>query len=177
MMFLNSKKIFQSMGSEYSLRRDWKLPGISYLTDLRRNRCAKNIPKTELKTRFKTKEITYTLISYNTLWSLFQTTQRGIFSVSGIWIEDYLRNLTWRERFENRFGLSTPKLRQNQWFFSTHTNFFVIFWVVLSDPDSLPLRNRRFDYHPNLSVNLRPYETYSDWLLTPVILMRWLIVG
>jgi hypothetical protein len=30
MMFLNSKKIFQTMGSEYSLRRDWKLPNISY---------------------------------------------------------------------------------------------------------------------------------------------------
>jgi hypothetical protein len=31
MMFLNSKKIFQSMGSEYSLRRDWKLPGINFV--------------------------------------------------------------------------------------------------------------------------------------------------
>jgi hypothetical protein len=34
MMFLNFKKSFQTMGSElYSLRRDWKLPDISYFTD------------------------------------------------------------------------------------------------------------------------------------------------
>jgi hypothetical protein len=32
-------------------------------------------------------------------------------------------------------------------------------------------------YHPNLSVDLRPYKTYSDWLLTPVILISWWIVG
>jgi hypothetical protein len=42
------------MRSEYSMRRDWKFPGISYLTDLRQTICAKNIPKTVLKTKLKT---------------------------------------------------------------------------------------------------------------------------
>jgi hypothetical protein len=51
------------MGSEYSLRRDWKLPGISYFTDLRQTSYAKNIPKTVLKTILKTKETKCTLIS------------------------------------------------------------------------------------------------------------------
>jgi hypothetical protein len=36
---------------------------ISYFTDLRQSRGDKNIPKTALKTRLKTKETTCTLIS------------------------------------------------------------------------------------------------------------------
>jgi hypothetical protein len=69
MMILCSKKIFQSMGSEYSLRRnlEGKLPDISYSIDLRQTRRVKNIPKTVLQTRLKIKETTYTFISYSTL--------------------------------------------------------------------------------------------------------------
>jgi hypothetical protein len=44
----------------------------------------------------------------------------AIFSVSGIFIEDYLRNLTCWKKSKNRFGLSAPKLSKNRWFFSTH---------------------------------------------------------
>jgi hypothetical protein len=51
MIFLNFKKSFQSMRSEYTLRRYFeKLPDVSYFTDLRQTRSAKNIPKTGLKT-------------------------------------------------------------------------------------------------------------------------------
>jgi hypothetical protein len=46
---------------------------------MRQTRGAKNIPKTVLKSRLKTKEITCTLISKNALWSLSQPTQRGNF--------------------------------------------------------------------------------------------------
>jgi hypothetical protein len=49
MMFLNSNSYF--------------LFSISYLSDFRQTICAKNIPKTVLKTKLKTKETTYTLIS------------------------------------------------------------------------------------------------------------------
>jgi hypothetical protein len=52
---------------------------ISYFTDLRQSRGDKNIPKTALKTRLKTKETTCTLISYTTLWSFFQAPQREHF--------------------------------------------------------------------------------------------------
>jgi hypothetical protein len=38
-----------------------ELPGICYFPDLRQTRGAKNIPKTILKTRLKTKETAYTL--------------------------------------------------------------------------------------------------------------------
>jgi hypothetical protein len=48
----------------------------------------------------------------------------GIFSVSGILIEDYLKNLTRWEKSKNRFGLNAPKLSKNHLFFSTHTNLF-----------------------------------------------------
>jgi hypothetical protein len=50
------------MRSEYSLRWDLEAsnPEISYLTDLRQTRDAKNIPKTVLKIRLKTKETTCT---------------------------------------------------------------------------------------------------------------------
>jgi hypothetical protein len=40
----------------------WKFPDISYLTDLRRTRSVKKIPKTVLKTRLKIKQSKYTLI-------------------------------------------------------------------------------------------------------------------
>jgi hypothetical protein len=46
------------MGSEFSMRRDWKPPGFSYFTDLRQTKCAKKILKTVLKNRLKTKETT-----------------------------------------------------------------------------------------------------------------------
>jgi hypothetical protein len=59
--FIQEKSV-PSMGSEYCLRRDWKLPGISYFTDLRQTRCSQKIPKTVLRTRLKTKETTYTLV-------------------------------------------------------------------------------------------------------------------
>jgi hypothetical protein len=45
--------------------------------------------------------------------------KEGIFSVSGIFIENYLRNLTCWEKSKNRFGLSEPKLSKN--FFNTQT--------------------------------------------------------
>jgi hypothetical protein len=62
---------------------------------LRQTRCAKKIPKIVLKTRLKTKE------------------SQGIFSVSGIFIEDYLKSLTCWEKSKNRFGLGASKLSKN----------------------------------------------------------------
>jgi hypothetical protein len=53
-----------------------------------------------LKTRGETKET--------------KPLKEGILSVSGIFIEDYLRNLTCWEKFENRDALSAPKLRKNR---------------------------------------------------------------
>jgi hypothetical protein len=38
---------------------------------------------------------------------------KGIFSVFGRFIEDYLRNLTCWKKSKNRFGLNTPKLNKN----------------------------------------------------------------
>jgi hypothetical protein len=58
-----------------------------------RTRGAKNIPKTVLKTRLKMKETTYTLVFVKCLWSLSEA-NKAMFSVFGIFIDDYLRNLT-----------------------------------------------------------------------------------
>jgi hypothetical protein len=69
------------MESEYSLKRHWKLPGISYFTDLRQTSCAKNIPKTFLKTRLKTKETTCTLIKVKYLVVSFPSQLKRAFSV------------------------------------------------------------------------------------------------
>jgi hypothetical protein len=61
-------------------------------------------------------------------WVLFpQPLNKGIFSVSGIFIEDYLTNLNGWEKSKNRFGLSAPKLRS---LISTHKNLFIICCVV-----------------------------------------------
>jgi hypothetical protein len=43
--------------------------------------------------------------------------KEGIFSVSGILIEDFLRNLKCWEKIKNRFGLNAPKLSKNRRFF------------------------------------------------------------
>jgi hypothetical protein len=57
MMFLKSPKtLFRAWDQSISWERTWKFPGISYFTDMRRTRDAKNIPKTVLKTRLETKE-------------------------------------------------------------------------------------------------------------------------
>jgi hypothetical protein len=54
---------------------------------------------------------------------------KGIWSVFGRFIEDYLRNLTCWEKSKNRFGFSAPKLSKNR--FSKDKNLFIICWVVL----------------------------------------------
>jgi hypothetical protein len=90
------RRFFKAWYQSIPWEGSWKLPDISYFTDLRQNRCAKNISKTVLKTRLKTKETTFTLISWNTLWSLSQATQRG------------------------NFQKSRAKLSKNHWFFSKH---------------------------------------------------------
>jgi hypothetical protein len=73
----NSHDNFSGVRVSVVSKRTWELPDISYFIDLRPTGDDKKIPKTVLKTRLKTKETTYTLILQNTLWSLFQATQRG----------------------------------------------------------------------------------------------------
>jgi hypothetical protein len=81
---------------------------------LRQTRCAKNIPKAVLKTRLTTKETTYTLVFVKYLVVSFPSLSKKEFGVSGIFIEDYLRNLTCWEKSKNKFGLSTPKSSKNR---------------------------------------------------------------
>jgi hypothetical protein len=47
---------------EISVGRTWKFLDLSYFTDLKQTRGGKKIPKTVLKTRFKTKKTIYTLV-------------------------------------------------------------------------------------------------------------------
>jgi hypothetical protein len=77
MMFLNSKKICQSVESEYSLRRVFLEGSFQIFTDLRQTRCAKIIPKTRLKTK-------ETKVS-------FPSRSKGAFSV---FLEYSLRNIS-----------------------------------------------------------------------------------
>jgi hypothetical protein len=48
------RTIFRAWEQSIPCERTLKFPDISYLTDLRRIKGAKNIPKTVLKTRLKT---------------------------------------------------------------------------------------------------------------------------
>jgi hypothetical protein len=50
-------------------------------------------------------------------WFLWFWVKEEIFSVSGIFIEDYLKNLKCWEKSNNRFGLSASKLSKNRKFF------------------------------------------------------------
>jgi hypothetical protein len=77
-----SYRLSQEVFSElYSIlwERTWNFPGIFYFTDLGQTRDAKKIPKIVLKTGFKTKETTYSLVSENSLLSLFGTAILGHF--------------------------------------------------------------------------------------------------
>jgi hypothetical protein len=48
---------------------------------------------------------------------------KEFFSVSGIFIEEYLRSLTCWEKSKNRFGLSAPKKKQETMIFFNTLNF------------------------------------------------------
>jgi hypothetical protein len=80
---------------------------------------ANKIPKTVLKTNLQTKETTYNLVFAKYLVVCFWTHLIRAFSV---FLEDLLRIIsgTWRvgKILKNRFGLSTPKLSKNRWFYS-----------------------------------------------------------
>jgi hypothetical protein len=92
MIFLNSKKSFQSMGSEYSLKRDWKFPEMSYFIDLRQTRCANNIPIQFWNLISKPKKPGLLWFCKIHCCRFPKPLKEGIFSVSGIFIKDYLRN-------------------------------------------------------------------------------------
>jgi hypothetical protein len=91
-----------------------KFPDISYLTDLRRTRSAKKIPKTVLKTRQNQRNHVY--FDFRKIYcGLFsKPLNKGIFSVFGRFIEDYLRNLMCWENSKNRFGISASKLSRDR---------------------------------------------------------------
>jgi hypothetical protein len=81
------KTLFRAWDLSISWERTWKFPGISYFTDMRRTREAKNIPNTVLKTRLETKETTYTSVFRKYLVSLRSHSIRA-FSV-------FLEELLW----------------------------------------------------------------------------------
>jgi hypothetical protein len=82
MMFLNSKKSFQSLGSEYSLRMaDLKVSRYFLFYSFGTNKT----PKTVLKTRLST-EGTY--FGFRLFPKPFK---EGILSVFGRFVEEYLR--------------------------------------------------------------------------------------
>jgi hypothetical protein len=76
---------------------------MSHFKDLRQIRGAKKNSETVLKTRLKIKETTYSLFFVKYLVA------KDIFSIFGIFIEVYLRNLTCWEKSKNGFGLSAQK--------------------------------------------------------------------
>jgi hypothetical protein len=78
---------------------------------LRQTRGAKKILRTVLKTGLKTKKKLVYFGFREIRCGLFL---KGIFSVFGRFIEEYLRNLTCWEKSKHRFGLSTSKLSKNR---------------------------------------------------------------
>jgi hypothetical protein len=85
MRFLNPKKIIQGLGTEVLLKRTWKFLFIFYYTDVRQTRDAKRFKK------FGFRKIPYGLLP--------KPLNKDIFSVFGIFTDDYLRNLTFWEKF------------------------------------------------------------------------------
>jgi hypothetical protein len=91
MVFLNDKKSFQSLRSEYSLKI-WKFSDIFYFTDLMRQTKDKKIPRTILKIRLKTK--VYFCFRKIPCGLIPKPLNVRFFTVFGRFIENYLRNLT-----------------------------------------------------------------------------------
>jgi hypothetical protein len=95
------RSLFRAWDQSIPWEGTWKLPDISYFTDLRRLLWFRKIP-----------------------CGLFpKPLKENIFNVSGIFNEDYLRSLTFWEKSKNRFGLSTLKLSKNRWFFFSAHKF------------------------------------------------------
>jgi hypothetical protein len=105
----------------------WKLQEISYFTDLRQTGRAKNIPKTVSKTQNQRNHVHITFVKYRVVSP--KPLKEAIFSVSGIFIEKYLKSLTCCEKSKNRFGLNAPTLSKNCWFFF-NTQKFVHYFLV-----------------------------------------------
>jgi hypothetical protein len=103
----------QEVFSDHGIRIEKGLEASRHFLFYRFYRSDKNIPKTFLKTRHK--------IFLKLPCCLFsKPLEEGIFSVSGIFIEDYLRSLTCREKFKNRY-------RSKYRCFFHHTNNFFFF--------------------------------------------------
>jgi hypothetical protein len=77
-MFL---KLYRALNQRILEEKTWKLPGISYFTNLRQTRDATKIPKTVFKFRLDTKETTYTLVFENNLLVSFRSYSIRAFSV------------------------------------------------------------------------------------------------
>jgi hypothetical protein len=84
------QEVFSERGISVFLENGLEsFPEISYLTALRRIKGAKKIPETILKTRFKTKQTTYTLVFIKYLMAAFRTHLIWAFSVlleDSLWI-------------------------------------------------------------------------------------------
>jgi hypothetical protein len=65
-----------------------EFPDISYFADFRQTRGAIKIPKTVLKTRLKTKEITYTLVFVK---YLVVSSRSPLIRAGSVFLEDSLR--------------------------------------------------------------------------------------
>jgi hypothetical protein len=94
---------------QLKIRRTWQFPDITYFTDLIHTKDAKKIPKTVLKTRHKTKEITYNLMLPCGLF--LKPLNKDIFSIFGRFIEYYLRNLTGWKKFLKEIRTQRNKIK------------------------------------------------------------------
>jgi hypothetical protein len=108
--FFNSKKTFQNMGSEYSLRTDLEVSRHFYFTDFKQTRGAKKLPKTVLKTRLKTKETTYTLVFVKYLVVSFRGHSIWAFSV---FFEDSLKIISGTLRARKNLKTDSDSAHQN----------------------------------------------------------------
>jgi hypothetical protein len=127
-MFLNPKKTFQSLRSEYFLRQTWKFQEISYFTDLRQPGGAKKYLKTVLKTRLKTKETTYILVFGKT--SLFPSEATQLEQFQCFW--KIQRNLTCWKKSKNIFGLEFfHRLSVFPTFGGAYFSFFLFTTILL----------------------------------------------
>jgi hypothetical protein len=88
--------------------RNVLLPDISYFTELRQTRCDKKISKTVLFWKLDSKSKKPRLLRKISCGLFLEPLKETIFSASGIFTEDYVRNLTCWEKQESLI-LSTPQ--------------------------------------------------------------------
>jgi hypothetical protein len=112
MMFFNPKKFFQSMGSEYLLRTDLEALRHFFLQIWDKPEVIKRFQKQFLKLNTKKNKLRVLWFRKIPCDLFLKSLKKGVFSASAIFVEDYLRNLTYWEKSKKQIRAQRTKIKQ-----------------------------------------------------------------